>query len=152
MFDLQAAKREARRLDRLLIRRRIHIVRRNLTEIEKVNRSPKYIQRLAGGSAEDIRRSRTEAAVEWFAAAAADHPDMAARFQAFWIPLFESATPVRPREFWQVYDEIESLLGAARQAFTHSNVIELRFVAVKIKEKAKELLVSADIIQRMKRV
>lgn len=134
-----------------MIRRRIHIVRRNLIEIENVNRSAKYIQRLAGGAPEDMRRSRTEAEVEWYAAAAAGSPEMSARFQAFWIPLFGSATPVRPREFWQVYDEIESLLGAARQAFTHSNVIELRFVAVKIKEKAKELLVSADIIQRMKR-
>lgn len=58
MFDLQTARREARSLDRLMIRRRIHIVRRNLIEIENVNRSAKYIQRLAGGAPEDMRRSR----------------------------------------------------------------------------------------------
>lgn len=135
-----------------MIRHRIHIVRRNLIEIENVNRSAKYIQRLAGGAPEDMRRSRTEAEVEWYAAAAAGSPEMSARFQAFWMPLFESANIIRPREFWDIYDEIEALLGRARQAFAGRSSIELRFVAIKIREKAGEMLTSADLIGRFMRV
>ena len=151
MFDIEKAKREARIVDKAMIRRRLHIVASRLSKIERRTRSAKYIQRLAGGTPEDIRRSRTEAAVEWFAAAALEDPDMSARYQAFWLPIFAEANTTKPahvREFWMIYDDIHSLLGRARSAFDKDkNPVEARFVAVKIMQSAKELLAAADVAE-----
>lgn len=139
---------DARLIDKSIIKRRTHIVQANISQIEGLNRSAKHIQRLAGGTPNDPRKSRTEQFVEWFIATGGEHRDSALQMQAFLIPVFAelASNGQRERDFWEVHDEVYGLLGMARNAYFSGDRIQARFAAVQMMEKAREMLVLADTV------
>ncbi len=137
---------DARTVDKSIIKRRTHIVQANISQIEGLNRSTKHIQRLAGGTPNDPRKSRTEQWIEWFIATGGEHRDSALQMQAFLIPMFSelASNGQRQRDFWEVHEEMYGLLGMARTSFLVGDRIQARFTAVQMMAKAREMLVLAD--------
>lgn len=139
---------DARTVDKSIIRRRTHIVQANISQIEGLHRSTKHIQRLAGGTPNDPRKSRTEQFVEWYLATGGEHRDSALQMQAFLIPMFSdlASNGLRKRDFWEVHEEVYGMLGVARNAFISGDRIQARFAAVQMMEKAREMLILADTV------
>jgi hypothetical protein len=139
---------EAAEVDRRLIRGRVSAVGRNYTQLTDVNRSKKFIERKAG---RDERRSATQDAVIWFASTAMEDPGRSALVEALWSPLFRYARPiVLPFSFLDVDEEIGGLLALARRSYIEGNRLEARFNAIKIREKADELIRLCDQIPAMR--
>jgi hypothetical protein len=135
---------DARQIDITLIRNRTAAVAKNFTQLTDVNRSQKFMERKGGL---DERRSAHQDAVLWFAATAIEDPDRASMVEALWSPLFSYARTNRlfvPVGFWDVHEEINGLLSTVRRSYLDGNRIETRFNAIKIREKANELIRLCD--------
>jgi hypothetical protein len=152
-FAMRAAQ-EARSLDLGLIKRRESIVGQNYYQMTGIRRSEKFVGRKAGKSDDKPRASQNEQAVIWFACAAMEDPERAARVAAFWRPLFDFARLqngiiIRLRDFWEVEDETNALLSNLRRAVMQANRIEARFLLVQLRQKTDEMLRIVDTIPQV---
>lgn len=134
---------EARVMDAQLVKKRAPYIRKNLAQIEGINRSEKYVYRLAGISPDVYRKSRNEMLVEWFGATAIENPAQALKFKAFWQQIFDFAEKSKiivERDFWTTEEETDALLSQLRTSVLTGNRSEARNTLVKIIENAEEML------------
>lgn len=142
--EIKRQQHEARKLDKNLIgNRRGGQVQRNISLIEGVNRSPKYVERLAGIRPDVPIKSATERYVQWFGATAMENPQLSAQVVAFWKPIFDFQPfrkIYRQREFWTIENETDVLFSQMRMSVINGDDMQTRFMLTQIRKNIDEML------------
>lgn len=141
--NIQRFAEEARVLDAQLVKKRASYVQRNLTDIEGVNRSDKYVERLAGKSADNYRKSRTEQSVEWLGATAIESLPQLLMVKAFYAQVFEYAETLQDfrvvRNFWAIDEQTACLEAARRMAVQAGDIARALELSMQIKRNEQEI-------------
>lgn len=137
---------KARELDPLLITGgRAAIVGRNLGQIEGRlgGRGRVYVHRLAGKSADVVRKSRTEMAVEWLGATAFENTHLLDTAEEFFTTMFAAARTVKPivilRDFWTIDEESESYHAARRTAYVSGDMARVTDLTLRLQRNEQEI-------------
>lgn len=137
---------KARELDPLLIDNgRAAIVGRNLGQIEGRlgGRGRVYVHRLAGKSADVVRKSRTEMQVEWLGSTVFENAHLLATAEEFYCGMFAAARGLRPvvvlRSFWQIDEESESYRAARRTAYVAGDMARVADLTLRLARNEQEI-------------
>lgn len=136
---------KARELDPLLIDNgRAAIVGRNLGQIEgRVGgRGRVYVHRLAGKSADVVRKSRTEMAVEWLGATAFENTHLLDTAEEFFCSMFAAARDMKPlilRDFWSIDEQSESYHAARRTAYVSGDMARVADLTIRLQRNEQEI-------------
>lgn len=134
---------QARILDAQLIKGRTATAQKNLSEIEGINRSPKYVERLAGKSSDLYRKSRTQQMVQWLGSTTFENLPQMLLVKAFYQQIFEYAENHQSfyvvRDFWTIDEQNACLEAARRMAVQAQDIIRATQLSMQIGRNEQEI-------------
>jgi len=148
---LRQLESSAASLDKTVIAGRVERVRRNISQIEGVNRSDNHVRRLAGISADVYRKPRSVAAVQWVAATAFETQEQSLRVRAFWESVFDVMADHEARvagDFWMLEEEISRLMCELRKSHLDRDYNAERLCLMKIRRDVDAMLHLAVVVGR----
>lgn len=144
MRFLEKARERAREIDLSLIdNKRGAVIGRNLRQITGINRSEKYVGRLAGISADVKRNSVSEQNVIWYGGAAIENAVLANQLKDFWndfLSFPDTAKTRKLRDFWLVREEASAVLASVPRTWAANDLQKTRFFLVQLQESVREML------------
>lgn len=136
-------ERDAAELDRVLIEKRKRKVQLNISQIERVERSPKHVERLAGLSPDVARKSRTLAMVQWIGATGFETKRESGLIRSFFGEVFKAISESEPRivaDFWTLEESLDRTLSELRHAHVDGRHADERVCLANIKQICEDLL------------